>query len=319
VRTAPFILASVRSAAADDLPAIRHIYNEGIRDRATLDTETTTEADMATWWSAHDGRYTILVAEDKNGNIIGWASLNPYSHRCADSGVAGLSVYVARSERGTGVGSTLLGELEKRAKKHDFHKIVLFTFTSNSSGQGFYRKLGYREVGVFREQGTLDGQYMDVMAMEKLLRPSVLFVCRHNTGRSQMAEAYLRYRLGDKVDVASAGTIPADQPNAGVVAAMAEVGMDISDARPKLLDPALLARADHIITMGCDVRKANRLSVSARSATWSLKRLPTFSRHCLRADSVAGGLMPSYKRKSIPITPKGRLMAKVLPTTARCT
>jgi arsenate reductase len=84
-------------------------------------------------------------------------------------------------------------------------------------------------------------------------RPFVLFVCRHNTGRSQMAEAYLRHFAGVAVEVASAGTEAADMPNAGVVAAMAEDGIDISNARPKLIDPSIAARADRIITMGCDV------------------------------------------------------------------
>ncbi len=90
-------------------------------------------------------------------------------------------------------------------------------------------------------------------------RPLVLFVCRHNTGRSQMAEAYLRAFCGDRVEVRSAGTEAADAPNAGVVAAMAEDGIDISAARPKLLDPATAARADRIITMGCDVRGVPRI------------------------------------------------------------
>jgi arsenate reductase len=84
-------------------------------------------------------------------------------------------------------------------------------------------------------------------------KPFVLFVCRHNTGRSQMAEAYLRHFAGDAVEVASAGTEAADMPNPGVVAAMAEDGIDIASARPKLIDPAIAARADRIITMGCDV------------------------------------------------------------------
>jgi len=90
-------------------------------------------------------------------------------------------------------------------------------------------------------------------------RPFVLFVCRHNTGRSQMAEAYLRRVAGDAVEVASAGTEAADAPNPGVVAAMAEDGIDISQARPKLLDPAVAARADRIITMGCDVTGVPRI------------------------------------------------------------
>ena len=177
----------------------------------------------------------------RRGDITGWASLNPYSHRCAYAGVADLSVYVARDARGTGVGSLLLRALEKTAKAHEFHKIVLFTFTFNAGGQGLYRKLGYREVGTFHEMGKLDGRFVDVMAMEKTLVPFVLFVCRHNTGRSQMAEAYLRHFAGDRVEVASAGTIAADEPHQGVVAAMAEDGIDISAARPKLLDPAVAA------------------------------------------------------------------------------
>jgi arsenate reductase len=90
-------------------------------------------------------------------------------------------------------------------------------------------------------------------------KPFVLFVCRHNTGRSQMAEAYLRYFAGDAVEVASAGTEAAAAPNAGVVAAMAEDGIDISAARPKLIDAGVAARADRIITMGCDVSGVPRV------------------------------------------------------------
>lgn len=90
-------------------------------------------------------------------------------------------------------------------------------------------------------------------------KPFVLFVCKHNTGRSQMAEAFLRRFVGDDVEIASAGTIEADRPDPGVVAAMAELGIDISGARPKLIDPTALARADRVITMGCDVEGVPRV------------------------------------------------------------
>lgn len=90
-------------------------------------------------------------------------------------------------------------------------------------------------------------------------RPLVLFVCKHNTGRSQMAEAYLRHFAGDHVDVASAGTIAADRPDPGVVAAMAEDGIDISTARPKLLTSEIVDHASRIITMGCDVQGVPRI------------------------------------------------------------
>lgn len=91
------------------------------------------------------------------------------------------------------------------------------------------------------------------------MTPFVLFVCRHNTGRSQMAEAYLRHFAGDRVEVASAGTVAAEVADPGVVAAMAEDGIDIAAARPKLLDLEAAERADRIITMGCDVQGVPRI------------------------------------------------------------
>ena len=91
------------------------------------------------------------------------------------------------------------------------------------------------------------------------MKPSVLFVCRHNTGRSQMAEAYLRHFAGERVEVASAGTIAAAEPHAGVVEAMAQDGIDIRAARPKLIDAVTAQRADRIITMGCDVEGVGRV------------------------------------------------------------
>lgn len=80
-----------------------------------------------------------------------------------------------------------------------------------------------------------------------------------------MAEAYLRAFAGDLVEVASAGTIAAERPDPGVVAIMAEDGMDISGARPKLLDASMLERATRIITMGCDVEGVPRID-----ADWAL-------------------------------------------------
>jgi arsenate reductase len=81
--------------------------------------------------------------------------------------------------------------------------------------------------------------------------PSVLFVCVHNAGRSQMAAGWLRHLAGDDVEVRSAGSIPADQVNPAAVAAMAEVGIDITDQTPKVLTPEAVEASDVVITMGC--------------------------------------------------------------------
>ena len=81
--------------------------------------------------------------------------------------------------------------------------------------------------------------------------PSVLFVCVHNAGRSQMAAGWLRHLAGDAVEVRSAGSAPAEAINPSAVAAMAEVGIDIAANAPKLLDYDTAYSSDVIITMGC--------------------------------------------------------------------
>jgi arsenate reductase len=83
------------------------------------------------------------------------------------------------------------------------------------------------------------------------MTPSVLFVCVHNAGRSQMAAGWLRHLAGDAVEVRSAGSVPGDQVNPSAVAAMAEVGIDISDQRPKILTTDAVESSDVVITMGC--------------------------------------------------------------------
>jgi arsenate reductase len=82
-------------------------------------------------------------------------------------------------------------------------------------------------------------------------KPSVLFVCVHNAGRSQMAAGWLRHLAGDRVEVRSAGSEPADQINPAAVEAMREVGIDITDQTPKLLEYETAQDSDVIITMGC--------------------------------------------------------------------
>ena len=83
------------------------------------------------------------------------------------------------------------------------------------------------------------------------MTPSVLFVCVHNAGRSQMAAGWLRHLGGDAIEVRSAGSVPGDQVNPAAVQAMAEVGIDISDQQPKMLTTDAVEASDVVITMGC--------------------------------------------------------------------
>ncbi|MET9676100.1 arsenate reductase ArsC [Streptomyces sp. NPDC006482] len=80
---------------------------------------------------------------------------------------------------------------------------------------------------------------------------SVLFVCVHNAGRSQMAAGFLDHLAGDRVEVRSAGSVPGDRVNPAAVEAMREVGVDISDRKPKVLTTEAVQASDYVITMGC--------------------------------------------------------------------
>ncbi len=82
-------------------------------------------------------------------------------------------------------------------------------------------------------------------------KPSVLFVCVHNAGRSQMAAALLSHLAGDRIEVRSAGTEPADRIHPVVIASMAELGIDITTANPKILTGDAVQSSDVVITMGC--------------------------------------------------------------------
>jgi arsenate reductase len=84
-----------------------------------------------------------------------------------------------------------------------------------------------------------------------MTRPTVLFVCVHNAGRSQMAAGFLQHLAGDRIEVLSAGSEPADQVNPAAVAAMAEVGIDIAASQPKVLTTESVQASDVVITMGC--------------------------------------------------------------------
>lgn len=163
----------IRRASQTDLEAIRRIYNQGIEDRiATLDAEAKSRDDLLQWWAQHDDEYEALVAVESE-DVLGWASLNRFSSRCAHDNIADLSVYVARDWRGRGVGFALLEQLVLDARRNGFHKIVLHALDSNEPGKRLYRKAGFVEVGVFKEHGRLDGRFVDVVAMELLLRASV--------------------------------------------------------------------------------------------------------------------------------------------------
>lgn len=160
----------VRRATVADAETICRIYNQGIEDRvATLETELRTPDERRQWLAGRSPRHPVIAAENATGEIVGWGSLNVFNPREAYRFVADFSVYVERAWRGKGVGRVVLERLVELAREHGFHKMVLSAFPTNAGGMALYEKLGFRTVGIYREQGMLDGKWVDTIVMEKLL------------------------------------------------------------------------------------------------------------------------------------------------------
>jgi phosphinothricin acetyltransferase len=111
----------------------------------------------------------VLIAVDGQGRVLGWGSLNVFNPRRCYDHVADFSVYVEREERGRGIGDALLGGLEDRARSLGYHKLVLAALASNQPGKRLYERHGFATVGIYHEQGMLDGRWIDVLVMEKVL------------------------------------------------------------------------------------------------------------------------------------------------------
>ena len=159
----------MRLAVEADAAAICEIYNQGIEDRlATLETEQRTPEERRQWIKSRSARHPVIVAEDA-GRVLAWGSLNPFNPREAYRHVADFSIYVERGQRGRGVGRVVLARLVELAREHGYHKMVLSAFPFNAAGMALYERLGFRTVGVFKEQGLLDGRWVDTIVMERLL------------------------------------------------------------------------------------------------------------------------------------------------------
>ncbi|HEY0757559.1 MAG TPA: arsinothricin resistance N-acetyltransferase ArsN1 family A [Ktedonobacteraceae bacterium] len=160
----------IRAATSEDAAAIAHIYNQGIEDRsATLEVELRTPEERTEWLAMRGARHPVLVAVDKAGALVGWGSLNLFNARPVYAHVTDFSVYVAREKRGQGIGDALLSALEEQAQGLGYHKMVLAAFPTNAPGMRLYERHGFQTIGVYHEQGMLDGHWVDVIVMEKLL------------------------------------------------------------------------------------------------------------------------------------------------------
>jgi phosphinothricin acetyltransferase len=164
---------TARAATLADSGAIARIYNQGIEDRiATFETRPRAHADIEKWF---DGKHPIVVVEvlienfAEPGEVIAFASTSTYRPRECYAGIAEISAYVAREWRGRGAGRVAMNALFDAARAAGFHKLVSRIFPENTASLRVTAALGFREVGLYRRHGQLDGAWRDVVIVEKLL------------------------------------------------------------------------------------------------------------------------------------------------------
>jgi phosphinothricin acetyltransferase len=163
---------AIREAVEADAAAIAGIYNQGIEDRgATFETEPRT-AEAIAGTLARGRRFPTLVAVD-NGVVLGWASLSSYRPRACYAGIAEFSIYLDRAVRGRGVGRQLLLALVDTARERGYWKLVSRIFPFNAASRGLCRSCGFREVGTYEKHGRLDGRWLDVVIVERLIPENV--------------------------------------------------------------------------------------------------------------------------------------------------
>jgi L-amino acid N-acyltransferase YncA len=162
----------VRTARPEDCEAIAGVYNAAIAERrSTFETEYRATADVEHWLESP--RHPVLVATS-GGAAVGWARIAEYSPRPCYEGVGEGSVYVRSSERGRGLGSALAVALIEEAGRAGYHKIVGKLFADNIASLRLVSRHGFRQVGIHLRHGRLDGEWRDVVLVERLVGDAAL-------------------------------------------------------------------------------------------------------------------------------------------------
>jgi L-amino acid N-acyltransferase YncA len=164
---------TIREAEPPDAEAIARIYNQGIEERAaTFETQPRTADDIAVKLAERE-RYPILVATDSGAVVIGWAGLSPYRPRACYSGIAEFSIYLDQAARQRGVGRRLLTALIGAARDRGYWKLVSRVFPFNTASRALCKGCGFREVGIYEKHGQLDGQWLDVVVVERVIPENI--------------------------------------------------------------------------------------------------------------------------------------------------
>lgn len=154
---------AISPMTVEDWPAVRRIYGEGVATgNATFATEL---PDWQSWDSSHRPNCRLIAGDGKE--ILGWAALSPVSARQIYAGVAEVSIYVAASVRGTGVGKALLLALIRESERQGIWTLQAGIFPENIASVCLHKSLGFREVGVREKIGKMGNVWRNVLLLER--------------------------------------------------------------------------------------------------------------------------------------------------------
>lgn len=155
----------IRTATLDDAAAIAFIHNDAIASRrSTMETEPKTEERVRRWLDALGPRQSALVA-DEDG-VVGWGLIKRYSDRPGYDPCGETSVFLHPEHLGRGIGTTLKRAVIEEARRLGYTNLLARIMSVNAASIAYNRRLGYREVGVLRRVGCLDGVWHDVTVMQ---------------------------------------------------------------------------------------------------------------------------------------------------------
>jgi len=160
----------VRFATTADAEVLREIYNTEVTDStATFDLIPRSEKDQRVWLAERSGARAVIVAEQDDGRIAGYASLSQLRPKAGYTTSVEDSIYIAKDFRGQGVGKLLLSELLKLARNHGFHTVLAHIVSDQDASIALHAGLGFEKVGTEREVGRKFGRWLDVVVMQILL------------------------------------------------------------------------------------------------------------------------------------------------------
>ncbi|WP_088186283.1 GNAT family N-acetyltransferase [Desulfosporosinus sp. FKA] len=159
----------IRKAEKDDMERMREIYNWAVLNSvATFDLEERSIEQNEHWFKEHQGRYPLYAAVDQN-RVIGWGSISPFHPRAAYRPTGEFSIYIAPEYQGKSVGDMLLKHLCDCAESLDYHSLIGLITGSNTASLRLAEKNGFCQVGHYREVGIKFGQWLDVIAVQKMI------------------------------------------------------------------------------------------------------------------------------------------------------